>query len=87
MPRTWTAAQREEKAKAVKAYWQTHGHPNQGRSLPAETKAKMQKPKNRPPVKGHCALCGRPLYSAESVRRGLGPGCAGLDTVRSSRTS
>ncbi len=81
MGRKWTPEQREVKAQAVRAYWQTHRHPSLGKAHSEDTVSKMRKPKDRPPILGHCIICGRALYSRESLKRGMGPECAGLAPV------
>ena len=75
--RAWTDAQKQARSQQMKVYLQTHPHPRIGTHHSEETKARMRKPKKKNSKLGNCLLCGRPLYSVRSAKRGMGDTCAG----------
>jgi len=75
----WTPEMREAMAQKMRDYYADKPGPMTGRKLSDESKDKIrQKALEREPI-ALCVVCGRPLSTTDSVRRGVGPLCAAAE--------
>jgi hypothetical protein len=71
----WTPERREEHAAKLRAHYADRPGPMTGKKMPEETKQLLSEKRKAMKVRGHCRVCGRPLYDPEVAKRGIGDEC------------